>query len=54
MGPRLEEEVWKGAWAQGRAMTREQAIEYALEGHKPVPEPPRTREDENGGGTLNL
>src|SRR5919112_656247 len=51
---RLGEEVWKKAWAQGRAMTREQAIEYALEGHKPVPEPPRTREDENGGGTPNL
>ncbi|MGH3144794.1 MAG: hypothetical protein ACRDTR_03235, partial [Rubrobacter sp.] len=28
---RLEAEVWKGAWAQGRAMTLEQAVEYAVE-----------------------
>ena len=51
---RLEEEVWKRAWAQGRAMTREQAIEYALEGHKPAPEPPRTREVKTRGGTPSL
>ncbi len=31
---RLEEEVWKRTWAQGRAMTREQAIKYALEGYE--------------------
>jgi non-specific serine/threonine protein kinase len=31
---RLEEEVWKRAWAQGRAMTRKQAIKYALEGYE--------------------
>ena len=48
---RLEEAVWERAWAQGRANTREQAIEYALEGHKPRPEPPRTGEDENRGWT---
>ena len=44
---RIEEEVWKRAWAQGRAMTREQAIEYGLEKHKPVHEPTKTREAEN-------
>jgi non-specific serine/threonine protein kinase len=29
---RLAAEAWKGAWAQGRSMTLEQAVEYALEG----------------------
>jgi hypothetical protein len=29
---RLEAEAWQRAWAQGRAMTLEQAVEYALEG----------------------
>ncbi len=29
---RLEAEAWQEAWAQGRAMTLEQAVEYALEG----------------------
>ncbi len=28
---RLEPEAWQKAWAQGRAMTLEQAVEYALE-----------------------
>ena len=28
---RLDEETWTRAWAEGRAMTTEQAIEYALE-----------------------
>ena len=28
---RLKAEAWKEAWAQGRAMTLEQAVEYALE-----------------------
>jgi predicted ATPase/DNA-binding CsgD family transcriptional regulator len=35
----LDEEAWQAAWAQGRAMPREQAIEYALlekvEEHEP-------------------
>ncbi len=29
---RLHEEAWKRAWAQGRAMTLEQAVAYALKG----------------------
>jgi predicted ATPase/DNA-binding XRE family transcriptional regulator len=29
---RLEAEAWQKAWTQGRAMTLEQAVEYALEG----------------------
>ncbi len=29
---RFEEEAWKGAWAEGREMTTEQAVEYALKG----------------------
>ena len=28
---RLNEETWTRAWKEGRAMTTEQAIEYALE-----------------------
>ena len=48
---RLETEAWKKAWAQGRAMTLEQAIEYALEGHKSRPKPPRLREDYDREGT---
>ena len=28
---RLDEETWTRAWAEGRAMTTEQASEYALE-----------------------
>ncbi len=31
---RLEAEAWQGAWAQGRAMTLEQAAQYALEDDK--------------------
>ena len=44
---RLETEAWQGAWAQGRAMTLEQAVEYALEGQNPASELPRAREDES-------
>jgi len=42
----LDEEAWSGAWAQGKAMPLEQAVEYALSGEEehepptliPVPE----------------
>jgi predicted ATPase/DNA-binding CsgD family transcriptional regulator len=34
----LEESAWTTAWAEGRAMSPEQAIEYALE-QEPAPEP---------------
>jgi non-specific serine/threonine protein kinase len=44
---RLETEAWQGAWAQGRAMTLEQAVEYALEGQNPAPELPWARENES-------
>jgi non-specific serine/threonine protein kinase len=44
---RLETEAWKKAWAQGRAMTLEQAVEYALEGQNPTSEPPRASEGES-------
>jgi hypothetical protein len=44
---RLETGAWQGAWAQGRAMTLEQAVEYALEGQNPAPELPRARENES-------
>jgi hypothetical protein len=29
---RLEEEAWKKAWAEGREMATEQAVEYTLKG----------------------
>jgi predicted ATPase/DNA-binding CsgD family transcriptional regulator/Tfp pilus assembly protein PilF len=32
---RLDEAAWQAAWAEGRAMSMEQAIEYALSGEKP-------------------
>jgi predicted ATPase/DNA-binding SARP family transcriptional activator/DNA-binding CsgD family transcriptional regulator len=33
----LDEASWEAAWAQGRAMSMEQAIEYALSEEKPTP-----------------
>src|SRR5215210_6405745 len=44
---RLEQRTWAEAWAEGREMTGDQAVEYALKGQKPAPEPPRAREDES-------
>jgi hypothetical protein len=39
--PELGEEGFEEAWAQGRAMTFEQAVEYALErGEAPPTAPP--------------
>ena len=34
---RLDEGSWRAAWAQGRAMSMKQAIEYALSEEKPLP-----------------
>src|SRR5829696_1674075 len=34
----IDEAVWEAAWAEGRTMTSEQAIEYALD-HSTTPEP---------------
>jgi hypothetical protein len=34
---RLDEAAWESAWAEGRAMTPEQAVEYALEGNEASP-----------------
>ncbi|MBA2534361.1 MAG: response regulator transcription factor [Rubrobacter sp.] len=34
---RLDEAAWQAAWAEGRAMPMEQAIEYALSEEKPTP-----------------
>jgi predicted ATPase/DNA-binding CsgD family transcriptional regulator len=34
---RLDEAAWDEAWAEGRAMSMEQAIEYALSEQKPTP-----------------
>ncbi len=31
----LDEQVWQHAWAEGQAMSLEQAISYALEGEPP-------------------
>jgi hypothetical protein len=33
---RLDETTWDKAWAEGRAMSLEQAIDYALSEHKPL------------------
>ncbi len=33
----LDEEAWAQAWEEGRAMTYEQAVEYALEGDEALP-----------------
>ena len=35
----LDEAAWDKAWAEGRAMPMEQAIEYALSEQKPTPPP---------------
>ena len=35
----LDEAAWAKAWAEGRAMSREQAVEYALERGEAPPEP---------------
>ena len=36
----LAEEIWEAAWSEGRAMSPEQAIEYALSAEKPSATPP--------------
>ncbi|HEX5700778.1 MAG TPA: LuxR C-terminal-related transcriptional regulator, partial [Rubrobacter sp.] len=36
---RLDEAAWQAAWAEGRAMSLEQAIEYAISQHKPATPP---------------
>ncbi len=36
----LEEATWEAAWAEGRAMSPEQAIEYALSAEQPRATPP--------------
>jgi hypothetical protein len=33
----LDEISWEEAWAEGRAMSMDQAIEYALSGERPTP-----------------
>ena len=33
----LDEAAWEAAWAEGRAMTPEEAMEYALKTEEPVP-----------------
>ena len=47
---RLDEGTWRAAWAQGRAMSMEQAIEYALSEEKPLtpssPESEQSSSDE--------
>lgn len=43
---RLDEAPWKAAWAEGRAMTPQQAVAYALKEDEAPPTPPirsRTR-----------
>jgi DNA-binding NarL/FixJ family response regulator len=48
---RLDEASWRAAWAQGRAMSVEQAIDYALSELKPLtslsPESERPSSDES-------
>ncbi len=45
----LDEAAWEAAWAEGRAMSTEQAIEYALSTQEPAPpatsDPRRPRPD---------
>lgn len=36
---RLDEAAWKTAWSEGRQMTPEEAIEYALETEEPTSPP---------------
>ncbi len=43
---RLGEQEWSAAWDEGQAMASEQAVEYALEEQKQVPESPRAPEGE--------
>jgi predicted ATPase/DNA-binding CsgD family transcriptional regulator len=43
----VDEEAWEAAWTEGRRMTAEQAVEYALE-QEPIPEP-ATRESYPAG-----
>jgi hypothetical protein len=50
---RLDQRTWAEAWAEGQEMTGDQAVEYALKGQKPAPEPPRAREDESRRAGLN-
>ena len=40
----LDEAAWEAAWSEGRAMTLEQAIEYALEPSPPTPRLKNTAE----------
>ena len=48
--PQLDEASWQGAWEEGRAMSMEQAIGYALSEEKPIPPtspaPKRPSDDE--------
>ena len=41
----LDKRAWEEAWAEGRAMTTEEAVAYGLEGdEEPVPDPTRPGE----------
>ncbi len=39
----LDEAAWEAGWAEGRAMTPEQAVAYALEDDEALPTPPSSR-----------
>jgi len=41
---RLDEATWDKAWAEGRAMSMEQAIEYAFSEQKPTPPSPESKQ----------
>jgi hypothetical protein len=47
---RLDETSWTAAWSEGRAMSSEQAVEYALSGEEPTP-PAASAPEEQAIGT---
>src|SRR5215207_7253833 len=48
----LDEEAWEAAWAEGRQMTPEQAVEYALSDEKSAPGAPSVSEEPSAGRQL--
>ncbi len=51
---RLDEASWEDAWAEGRTMSMEQAMEYALSEEKPVTPPSPDSEQPSSDGPSSL
>jgi DNA-binding NarL/FixJ family response regulator len=51
---RLDEASWEVEWAEGRAMSMEQAIEYALSQEMPLTPPSPGSEQPSSGGPPSL